>query len=38
MFNLKKYVSAADLLSKVSPEDIPGKKYPRKGCLYFRIP
>ena len=32
MFNLKKYVSAADLLSKVSPEDIPGKNIQEKAA------
>ena len=32
MFNLKKYVSAADLSTKVSPEDIPGKNIKEKAA------
>ena len=32
MFNFKKYVSAADLLSKVSPEDIPGRNVQEKAA------
>jgi len=33
MFNFKKYVSAADLSSKVSPEDIPGRTIQEKAAF-----
>ena len=32
MFNFKKYVSAADLSTKVSPEDIPGRTIEEKAA------
>ena len=32
MFNLKKYVLAADLMSKLSPEDIPGRNIQEKAA------
>ena len=32
MFNLKKHVSAADLSTKVSPEDIPGRTIEEKAA------